>query len=307
MKKKILALITVLLLFVCSACAPAAQQSSGSDPQGNLLPQNLPESAESVLAENAELVATSNYEAYSRKREDFRPRTEDQPQQTDGAPHAGTAEELESYQAVLEKINASEITCLWGLTLPMDEKLTLPMDAQTAQEMLALICTSRPDVYEQLGNPPTGGGVSWLIGYGEGEWIEIGFNGNWLTVFLPGEEQSWIFNGEKNANDYYACWWSLSDSLSDSSEQLRPMVRVNGILYESKGCESAADLRCGVMDGEITSSVASSAIPRRENQSNFGAGYSYQFADDGIDVACWQQWLHFEPAKEPEASTRQRG
>ncbi len=64
-----------------------------------------------------------------------------------------------------------------------------------------------------------------------------------------------------------------------------PSVMVNGKLYYSTGFESDITARCGVMDGEITSSVDSTEFPTENNQSNFGKGYSYQFIDQySIDV-----------------------
>jgi len=61
----------------------------------------------------------------------------------------------------------------------------------------------------------------------------------------------------------------------------RPMVMVDGELYYDTGKESTIEARCGVMDGEITSSVDASEKPTENNQSNFGSGYGYQFGPEG--------------------------
>lgn len=58
---------------------------------------------------------------------------------------------------------------------------------------------------------------------------------------------------------------------------LIPMVMVNGELYLDTGYESTAEGRCGVMDGEITSSVEGWERPAEDDQSNFGTGYGYQY------------------------------
>ena len=56
-----------------------------------------------------------------------------------------------------------------------------------------------------------------------------------------------------------------------------PMVMVDGKLYYDTGKESTVSARCGVMDGEITSTVDGSEIPTKDNQSNFGTGFEYQY------------------------------
>lgn len=65
-------------------------------------------------------------------------------------------------------------------------------------------------------------------------------------------------------------------------ERLQPMVVVDGETYFSTGKESTIEARCGVMDGEITSTVAGSEFPTEDNQSNFGTGYGYQFVSEGV-------------------------
>lgn len=76
---------------------------------------------------------------------------------------------------------------------------------------------------------------------------------------------------------------------------LIPMVCVGGKLYLDTGVESDIDARCGVMDGEITSSVHSSERPTKENQSNFGASFEYQFVnEDNLDININGKWFRFE-------------
>ncbi len=73
------------------------------------------------------------------------------------------------------------------------------------------------------------------------------------------------------------------------------MVMINDTLYQGTGRESQIDGRCGVMDGEITSTVKSSEIPSKNNQSNFGLGYGYQYAsDDTIDIYMDAHWMVFQ-------------
>lgn len=56
-----------------------------------------------------------------------------------------------------------------------------------------------------------------------------------------------------------------------------PAVMVEDVVYYDTGCKSNADRRCGVMDGEITEQCGSSEVPAKNNQSNFGTGYGYQY------------------------------
>lgn len=74
-----------------------------------------------------------------------------------------------------------------------------------------------------------------------------------------------------------------------------PMVRIKGKLYRDTGKESTITGRCGVMDGEITSTVDRTEIPTEDDQSNFGSGYSYQYGSKKtIEVYINNKWCVFE-------------
>ena len=76
--------------------------------------------------------------------------------------------------------------------------------------------------------------------------------------------------------------------------ELPRMVRVDGVLYKDTGMVSHV-LRCGVMDGEITSSVNEGEQPVKDDQSNFGKGYGYQrgFVEGRIEVSIDGKWCVF--------------
>lgn len=96
-----------------------------------------------------------------------------------------------------------------------------------------------------------------------------------------------------NPEDYIEAEIIMLESESPLSD-LRPMVMIKGELYFDTGEVSTA-VRCGNMDGEISSSVAQTAVPTEDNQSNFGSGYGYQFAPkDTIEVCINEQWIIFE-------------
>ena len=75
-----------------------------------------------------------------------------------------------------------------------------------------------------------------------------------------------------------------------------PMVMADGAMYYDTGRESTVTGRCGVMDGEITSAVDRTEVPSENNQSNFGAGYGYQWGpEEGTLEVCMDgKWLVFE-------------
>lgn len=73
------------------------------------------------------------------------------------------------------------------------------------------------------------------------------------------------------------------------------MVMIDGALYLDAGKENDVTVRCGVMDGEITSSMTAKETPSQNGQSNFGAGYSYQYVDENsIDIFMNDECFRFE-------------
>lgn len=80
---------------------------------------------------------------------------------------------------------------------------------------------------------------------------------------------------------------------------LIPMVMVNGELYLDTGHESSVEARCGMMDGEITSAVDGSEKPTKDNQSNFGTGFGYQYgSQEGlIEIFMNDKWWVFATEK----------
>ena len=86
-----------------------------------------------------------------------------------------------------------------------------------------------------------------------------------------------------------------------TTEEVQPQpmyVMVRGELYQSTGRESELKVRCGTPDGEIQSTVDTSEKPQKDDESNFGTGYEYQFmGDDTIEVCIEQHWIVFEESK----------
>lgn len=93
--------------------------------------------------------------------------------------------------------------------------------------------------------------------------------------------------------------WEISAEQKEALYDLIPLVKIKGKLYLDTGKESDIGARCGVMDGEINSTVEPFEKPAQDNQSNFGTGYGYQFTDDnGIDIYMNGKWIRFEKEKE---------
>ena len=74
------------------------------------------------------------------------------------------------------------------------------------------------------------------------------------------------------------------------------MIKVKDQVYISTDAVVEV-LRCGVMDGEIDSTVEAGVVPEENNQSNFGTGYGYQIiSTDVVDVFIDGEWIMFTPA-----------
>ena len=74
-----------------------------------------------------------------------------------------------------------------------------------------------------------------------------------------------------------------------------PMVMVDGTLYLDTGHKNTEVRKCGMMDGEITSTVDGTEKPSQDNQSNFGSGYGYQYGmtEGTIEIYMNDAWCIF--------------
>ena len=91
--------------------------------------------------------------------------------------------------------------------------------------------------------------------------------------------------------------YSIHVAKEEEQEQwdLIPMVMVDGKLYLDTGMESSVEARCGVIDGEITSSVDGTKKPTKDGESNFGTGYGYQYGpqEGTIEIFMNEKWWVF--------------
>lgn len=100
--------------------------------------------------------------------------------------------------------------------------------------------------------------------------------------------------GDVSASEKAAVFTATITEVEDETEKTAgdsdypACVMVDGIIYKDTGYIDSM-LKCGNMDGEITSYV--DKLPSENNQSNFGTGYGYQRSVEGqvvvfIDDEC---------------------
>ena len=116
------------------------------------------------------------------------------------------------------------------------------------------------------------------------EWLE---NYNALT-----EEEQLSISGIPS-DLYELCGYPKAGEVEAEEHWAKtPMVMVNGELYLTTGYESTVEVRCGVMDGQITSTVEGWEEPTEDDQSNFGTGYGYQYGptEGTIEIFMDEKW-----------------
>ncbi len=87
---------------------------------------------------------------------------------------------------------------------------------------------------------------------------------------------------------------------------LTPMVMVDGELYFDTGKESTLDGRCGTLDGEITSAVDCTERPTKNDQSNFGVGFPYQYGpEETIELEKEGKWWVYESQTKRETRNQE--
>ncbi len=76
------------------------------------------------------------------------------------------------------------------------------------------------------------------------------------------------------------------------------IINVDGMLYYDTGRLSEITLRCGTLDGNVTSIVKENEIPKKDGEANFEGARGYQYVNTNtIEVPTDEGWIIFE-AKE---------
>ncbi len=123
-----------------------------------------------------------------------------------------------------------------------------------------------------------------------------------LAGIIPSETREFlvddtftIFLKEKDKDlPYFASKISDISQVQNEIQENERIVMVNGKLYYDTG-RTSNELRCGMMDGNITSNVNSGEIPTENNQANFEGNYGYQYGkENAIEVNIDDKWYVFE-------------
>lgn len=87
---------------------------------------------------------------------------------------------------------------------------------------------------------------------------------------------------------------SASEHKKNAKGCYPPMVKVAGVVYVDTGYENAM-ATCGTADGVIKTAIDGTKKPVRDDQSNFGTGYGYQFWEKGyLNVRLNNRWILFK-------------
>lgn len=91
-----------------------------------------------------------------------------------------------------------------------------------------------------------------------------------------------------------ACMKTDTDEEERAEHNYPPMVKVAGVVYVDTGYENAM-ATCRTADGEIKTAVDGRKKPVSNDESNFGAGYGYQFWEKGyLNVRLNNRWILFK-------------
>ena len=91
-----------------------------------------------------------------------------------------------------------------------------------------------------------------------------------------------------------ACTKADTDEEERAEHNYPPMVKVAGVIYVDTGYENAM-ATCATVDGEIKTAMDGREMPVRDDQSNFGTGYGYQFWEKGyLNVRLNNRWILFK-------------
>lgn len=89
----------------------------------------------------------------------------------------------------------------------------------------------------------------------------------------------------------------VNNNQNFDEKEVSRIVMVSGKLYYDTG-KTSNSLRCGMMDGKITSNIENTKIPTIDNQSNFEGEYDYQYGrGNTLEIYINDKWCIFE-AKE---------
>ena len=148
--------------------------------------------------------------------------------------------------------------------------------------------------------------------------MEVYFDEPFLYMIMDMESKTPLFMGVMdNPVDRMAAGKPENKSVEEPPQEKLPAIEVGAKQTEVNASEEACEflkmikvkdqvyistdvvvnvLRCGVMDGQITSTVDKGVFPEENDQSNFGTGFGYQINSAVVDVYIDGEWIMFTPA-----------
>lgn len=85
-----------------------------------------------------------------------------------------------------------------------------------------------------------------------------------------------------------------SSEVNNSTEDANLVIMVDNRLFVGTGVEDDVPRKCKTPDGMIDSSVEPNQIPTKNNQSNFGIGFEYQYSEKNtVVVKIDDKWIIF--------------
>lgn len=170
---------------------------------------------------------------------------------------------------------------------PYGKTITLWADEGLGDTEVVLLPSEMENEQEQLSAPEyITPGMPVKMEAEKDVWYRIGVN-----MSNPAEEDKKVYVKAEGVQIRIACPVAEENVKYD----IIPMMMVNDKYYYDTGRVSSRTERSREMDGEITSCVDGSEKPVENNQSNFGAGYGYQFGEnDTIEVHMNGKWEIFE-------------
>lgn len=86
-----------------------------------------------------------------------------------------------------------------------------------------------------------------------------------------------------------------ANNLDSTEKEIGRIIKVNGTLYYDTG-EKSTELRCGMMDGNITKVIKETEIPENNGEANFVGAEGYQYGrENTIEVPLDGEWVIFAP------------
>ena len=151
------------------------QSSESSTQESSALP---PDTADTVISGKVTLMSEERYLFY-------------------GEAEAGTIQdEYDMRELVADMGNVVSYIYVTSMAVSSERDLT----QEEVSSIISILQNSPTNIYESLGNPPTGGNYFVLVAYDASDnvYLRISFNGEWAVYELQNNGRTLVFNGENS-------------------------------------------------------------------------------------------------------------